>query len=110
MGSVNVPGPSSTTPSSGPSYSREDICGADAALNGGISLFLDVIGAVPVEGTIVNNAIQLGAGIVSAGIAISDPESTPLDAGNSGGGLGLSLADLSGAADLGALPGTSRRH
>jgi hypothetical protein len=53
---------------------------------------------IPGEGNLLAG-VQLGAGLLSAGMTIFG-ESSPADAGFSGAGLGLSAADLSGTAKI----------
>ena len=86
-------------PNNGPSYSRQDVCAASAVLNKGGATFLDALGIIPGEGNLFAG-VQVGAGLISAGISLFGEN--PTDAAFSGGGLGLSAADLSGTAKISA--------
>ena len=95
--SETVSGPV-VAPNNGPSYTRADVCAASTLLNKGGATFLDALGMIPGEGNLLAG-VQLGAGLLSAGMTIFG-ESSPADAGFSGAGLGLSAADLSGTAKI----------
>jgi RHS repeat-associated protein len=85
---VNVPG---YAPNNGPSYSHADVCAASTLLNKGAGTFLDALGIIPGEGNLLAG-IQAGAGLISAGMAVSGGSAT--DLAFSGGGLGLTAASL----------------
>lgn len=73
-------------------------------LNGGTSFGLDLVGTVSGEGTLAAG-VQLGAGVVSAAITANDSGTSTQDPALAGGGVGLSLADMSGTAENLAVSG-----
>lgn len=101
-------------PNNGPTVSH---CLAAAAKDKGLSIGLDILGAIPAVG----NAVSAGAGIVRAGIAVNhvitspafalasgayggygavtagpeNPADSLVGAGSAGAGIGLALADAS---------------
>jgi len=100
-------------PSNQPSVSH---CVGVAAKDKGLSIGLDIVGAVPVFGNaasatagvvragiaidhaLTKPAVALASGVYSAGSAINDPEhglDSLIGAGSAGAGIGLALADLS---------------
>ena len=87
----------------GPTYSQSQVCGASAMLHGGVSFFLDAIGVIPGEGNLLSG-VQLGAGILSGSITAADPESKLPDGILAGGGIALSLADMTKTASFGEVP------
>jgi hypothetical protein len=72
-------------------------------LHGGVSFFLDAIGVIPGEGNLLSG-VQLGAGILSGSITAADPESKLPDGILAGGGIALSLADMTKTASFGEVP------
>jgi RHS repeat-associated protein len=86
-GATNGPG----APNNGPNYTRADVCAASTLLNKGAGTFLDALGIIPGEGNLLAG-IQAGAGLISAGMAVSG--GSPTDLAFSGGGLGLTAASL----------------
>jgi RHS repeat-associated protein len=82
----------------GPHYTQADVCGASALLNKGLATALDALGIIPGEGNVLG-AVQLGAGLISGGMAVFGngfSDSSPTDAAFAGGGLGLTLVDKAG--------------
>jgi hypothetical protein len=86
-------------------YSKSQICAASAVLDKGGAAFLDSLGLIPGENTVIKG-VQWGAGILSAALTAFSTDSSPIDGGISGVGLGLSVADSSHYAQNIALKGT----
>ena len=78
-------------------YSRADVCAASALLHKGAATGLDAFGAIPGERNVLKGA-QLAGGVISAGMAASG--NSPTNAAFSGAGVGLSMADASGTAQI----------
>jgi len=76
----------------GSSYTKL-FCAGDALRANGASTALDAVGIIPGGGNLLHG-IQLGAGVISAGISVFGEAR---DAALSAGGLGLAFADKAGA-------------
>ena len=92
-------------PDNGPHYSMPTICAASALVNKGLPVGLDALGIIPGDGNLLA-AVQVGAGLASAGLAMFG-ESTPTDAAFAGGGLGITLVDKAGPHFVASLFGKS---
>jgi hypothetical protein len=79
------------TTGSGPHYTLQEVCAASALLNKGGPAALDALGIIPGEGNLLKG-VQLGAGLVSAGLAVFGNSSLEVGV-SSGVGLGLSAAE-----------------
>jgi RHS repeat-associated protein len=95
----------SNAPDNGPHYTMADVCAASTLLNKGGQTALDALGIIPGEGNLLKG-VQLGAGLISAGIAIFG-DSSPTDGALSGTGLGLSAVDIAGPKFTASLFGKS---
>lgn len=74
---------------SAPHYSLQDVCTASELLHSGLPTTLDAIGTISGAKGIVKG-VQLGAGLLSGGIAIA---TSPSDVPLAGAGLGLTFAE-----------------